>query len=485
MDDGKEKDAGKLPEGASAKTPAPGPSCASGTSGDGGPSRPKTEDRKIAPGLRPGFDLDPGRRFRTDSQTSASGRRILRMIIAIALLVLLPVLLLVGYQNWKSDQEFKAKIGNVERSLKALDAAISSSSGYRRQSTVLAAIRWLDYAATLDPAGFARWDALRNAYFEKLDGGIPVAGADYVVKSAGIDMVYLPKGEFIMGAMKREYGRDDELPRRYVLIDYDFWIGREEMSNSQLRRIVPTFRSAKWSTYMLDMPDQPACSLDWHGACAWCERLNKAERKNIPDGYEYRLPTEAEWEYACRAGTETAFYWGNGFGAAGAEFANSLDKLAAQKLEWKPGPDMAPSDGYIVSAPCGSFKPNAFGLKDMSGNVWEWCYDWYNPNAYRELPAVSPVQLDPVVSRIKMKSYFDRRYLIDSTSKVLRGGSWGNLPFDLRSAARSSSVPEDKNTGIGFRVVLAPKIDRLKGRSKPAGGAQSQGQEPSENQPSR
>ncbi|MDP2816110.1 MAG: formylglycine-generating enzyme family protein [Rectinemataceae bacterium] len=213
---------------------------------------------------------------------------------------------------------------------------------------------------------------------------------------------------------------------------------------------------------MLDKLFQPAVMLDWHMATSFCSAITEREKKagRLPESYEYRLPTEAEWEYACKAGTTTAFFWGNSFGNDGAKFANTFDIKTSRIHKWRTEKGMADNDKYVASSPAGSFKPNAFGLYDMSGNVWEWCYDWYNPRAYKELDIVAPVQTKPVATELEMRGTFDRPYTIEGTSRALRGGSWGNLPSDCRSAARDSAVPETKDTGIGFRIVLAPGIKK-------------------------
>jgi len=314
-------------------------------------------------------------------------------------------------------------------------------------------------------------------YNEILETSFPILaaegykGANFIVKSAMLDMIHIPDGEFSMGRGPDETGEKDELPRRTITIQDQFWIARTPVDVWQMRKLIPGYnilipgqRTGEYAGFQLDHLNFPAGNVKWHTAVLYCQTLTRLEQEKgrVPEGYEYRLPTEAEWEYACRAGTDTIYYWGNGFGNEGAKYANSLDKQAAMHFDWKGGPDMADKDGFIVASPCGNFKPNNFGLFDMSGNVWEWCFDWYYPQAYDEkiTRTISPVQLHSfAVSYQKMLPFDAGVYYIEIPCKVIRGGSWGSLPSDLRSALRSYRPPDDENIGVGFRPVLAPKIE--------------------------
>jgi len=158
-------------------------------------------------------------------------------------------------------------------------------------------------------------------------------------------------------------------------------------------------------------PDNPVECVSYDDAAAFCEALSKRGQG------KFRLPTEAEWEYACRAGSATRYCFGDS--------EEQLDEYAWYNKN---------SDGQ--SHPVGQKKPNAWGLYDMHGNVWEWCSDWYgdySPEG-QENPKGPPV----------------------GSHRVLRGGCWVNIPGRCRSAYRSDSTPDDRDNAVGFRVVRTP-----------------------------
>ena len=175
--------------------------------------------------------------------------------------------------------------------------------------------------------------------------------------------------------------------------------------------------------------------MSWHEAKAFAEWL--AERhKGI---YTYRLPTEAEWEYSCRAGSSTIRSWGDGSDEA-CIYANVADEALKAKL-----PSLHNcSDGFTVSAPAGSFKPNAAGLHDMLGNVWEWCEDRYGKDAYK-----NDEKNNPVYHTIESGMNY----------RVIRGGSWLSRPVYARSAKRSPLHPDSQNDVTGFRLVVSHTIE--------------------------
>ena len=170
----------------------------------------------------------------------------------------------------------------------------------------------------------------------------------------------------------------------------------------------------------------PVTCVSWNDAMAYGQWLSDQT------GQRYRLPTEAEWEYAARAGTPTAYYWGNN-PSEGCAYANGADQTAKQQLppDWTV---MECRDGYVYTAPVGRFRANAFGLYDMSGNVWEWTCSGYDEGY----------------------GGAEQRCVSDAGSggpRVLRGGSWFTLPRRLRAAARFWFASDNRDTNAGFRLA--------------------------------
>lgn len=287
------------------------------------------------------------------------------------------------------------------------------------------------------------------------DGG---KGADFICPTAYLEMIGIPKGTFKMGG-----SLDNEMPAHEVTISSPFWMARTEVTNRQMHALIPGFDAGVWNGYRLNFPDQPAVRVRWDQAVMYCAKITELERASgrLPSGYVYRLPTEAEWEYACRAGTSTNFHWANEFGADGAKYANLLDTRAANHFNWqlKQITDPAPDDGHLVSAGVAGRLPNLWGLYDMSGNAAEWCADWYNAAFYTKDTAVDPYARNPVnTAYTRFRNYDAGTWTTETACRVIRGGSWGVEPKKARSAYRDFMPPNEADTGTGFRPVLARDI---------------------------
>ena len=230
---------------------------------------------------------------------------------------------------------------------------------------------------------------------------------DVVVNSIGMKLVYIPPGEFMMGSRLDESGRDsDEGPEHPVRISQGFWMGQYEVTQKQYNDVMSKKRREPVGNH------RHAKSIRWANAVEFCKKLSEKE------GKIYRLPTEAEWEYACRAGTTTAY-----------NFGDSSDKLG--NYAWY-GDHRGRTTHQV-----GQKQPNAWGLYDMHGNVGEWCLDWYDPSYYKKSPTLDPP--GPVGV---------------GKNRVLRGGAFSSTAEHCRSAGRSSRDPSKAHIMDGFRVVL-------------------------------
>jgi formylglycine-generating enzyme required for sulfatase activity len=274
---------------------------------------------------------------------------------------------------------------------------------------------------------------------------VPKQG-DEIRNSLGMRLAYVPPGKFMMGSPENEPGRESQERQHEVELTKGFYLGAHEVTVGQFRQFV---RDAKYQTdgerdgkggwgvnesgsiemkgkYSWKSPgfeqtdDHPVVLVNWDDAQTFCRWLCKREK------LEYRLPTEAEWEYACRADTAAAYAFGND-ATAMQVFANALDGQNGSKT----------IDGYRFTAPVGQFKRNAFGLYDMHGNVWEWCADWYDLQGYAANAQVNPTGQAKGIARVQ------------------RGGGWSSAMHRLRSAARVGRDPSAyRGCYLGFRVVL-------------------------------
>lgn len=262
-------------------------------------------------------------------------------------------------------------------------------------------------------------------------------------------MVIVPRGQFLMGSPESEPGRGkDESPVHPVSIDYVLAVSVHEVTLAQYREFMAASKRAVGGNCITDRvksgdwqpnaattyrdpgypqgPDHPVVCVSWEDAQAYVDWIN------AQSGGGYRLPTEAEWEYIARAGSQHAYPWGDS-ADDGCKDANNGDANAAKKY-----PDAIWArcdDGSLNTAPVGSYQPNAFGLYDVMGNVAEWTLDCGAPE-YAHAPADGSAQLARGCDR-----------------RITRGGSWGTMSKDTRSANRMRYSAGDRDDSIGIRVV--------------------------------
>ena len=225
---------------------------------------------------------------------------------------------------------------------------------------------------------------------------------NYIVKSAlNMELIWCPPGSFIMGP------DGNESPAHPVILTKGFYIGKYEVTQKEYKKVMGNNPSKyKEENFPVDM-------INWENALSFCEALNKKD--SPPKGLLFALPTEAQWEYACRAGSTSEFSWGNDVNPVASGFTErNLNRIVE----------------------VGSFRPNQWGVFDMHGNVLEWINDWFG--AYSK-----GINIDPIGPK-------------GGTQKVTRGGSW-NPPGKMRPSDRRDLLPIDRrHAGLGFRLCLAP-----------------------------
>ncbi len=233
-------------------------------------------------------------------------------------------------------------------------------------------------------------------------------------------MVKIPPGTFLMGSPASEVDREEDEKQHQVTISEGFWMGRYEVTQAEYVQVMGTNPSHFKGTNL------PVDSVSWYNAVKYCTQLTARERKagRLPAGHEFRLPTEAQWEYACRAGTKTATPFGGSLNSSQANFCGDY-----------PYPDGGQKGPYLKETKAvRQYRTNAFGLYDMQGNVWEWCSDYLDPYP-------GGAMIDPMGPR-----WGDFR--------VIRGGGWESAGQLCRSASRSGGFPSIGTDSMGFRVVL-------------------------------
>ena len=243
-----------------------------------------------------------------------------------------------------------------------------------------------------------------------------------IIKDIFSNMSEIVSGTFVMGSIGgfffSELGRSVDEVQHKVTISQNFMIAQHPVTQAQWMAVMG------YNPSEFEGHDHPVENVSWDEANVFCEKLNQIYAEVLPDNYKFTLPTEAQWEYACRAGTETAL--------------NTKESLTNSKGVCY-NLDVAgwyKKNSFRHTHPVGEKYPGCYyGLYDMHGNVWEWCRDWYGPYRGDAIDPVGPAT---------------------GTQRVVRGGCWDSEPEDCRSARRFYRYPDIKSSQVGFRLALAP-----------------------------
>jgi formylglycine-generating enzyme required for sulfatase activity len=351
---------------------------------------------------------------------------------------------LSAYPQGRHIADARAAVDQARRAQEARQRLAEEQAWARAEAGASAA----SYAAYLGAYPNGRYAALAKLKRERLGGGAQDC-------AECPEMVAIPAGSFLMGSPASEAGRDaDEGPQRQVRLA-GFAMGKTEITRAQFGRFVAAsghvtdaernaggfqgcyaWQDGKWdwragvnwrNLGFAQGEDHPAVCLSWNDAQAYVRWLS------AQTGQDYRLPSEAQWEYAARAGSTGSKPWGESPDEA-CRHANVADQTRGPGGQGRNSAHQC-SDGHSFTAPVGRYQPNAFGLHDMIGNAWEWTQDCY-ADSYSGAPVDGSAQADRGCER-----------------RVLRGGSWRSIPGGARSARRHGNGAADRNDFRGFRVV--------------------------------
>ena len=301
-----------------------------------------------------------------------------------------------------------ARLESAQAQFKVLMQDASTAPADTDAAKALAA-RWADYVKNYSDTGHEIEKARQGVtYFTNWTPGPKLGDVRVIDLGRGVklEMVYIRGGTFQMGSPESEQPRgNDEGPVHPVELD-GFWMGKFEVTQEQYQQI-----TGKNPSHFKDAKN-PVEQVSWNDAKAFCDTLSQKT------GQAFRLPTEAEWEYACRAGSQTAYSFGDSESQLG-DYA-WYDRNSGRRTH-----------------PVGGKRPNAWGLYDMHGNVYEWCGDWYDSDYYKNSPRKNPTGPS------------------SGSSRVNRGGSWISSPWGCRSAFRYRGTPGITFNYLGFRVAAS------------------------------
>ena len=320
----------------------------------------------------------------------------------------------------------------------------SREKKFRRFAEDIEKYREIEQAGAAKPTRLAAWRAFERKYPEWSSGvepgdtaslvrraleadnegillamGVSPGGGPKIRNAMGMEFVYIPPGAFTMGSPESEPGRDSDERQHQVTLTKGFYMMTTEVTQGQWKQVM----GSNPSHFKSCGDDCPVESVSWYEVQQFIEKLNRMEGTGV-----YRLPTEGEWEYAARAGSTTAFFWGNQADCSKMMYENDVGSSEDKCVGTHRSKGLTPDS----PAPVKKFLPNDWGLYDMHGNVWEWCQDWYG-----DYPAGAVT--DPTGPST-------------GSHRVYRGGSWYRHASGCRSAERSRDVPGYWSSVVGFRL---------------------------------